>query len=332
LEPEALFGKLQANVQGLSKKEAAVRLKRYGRNIFNAHKESSTLSLLFSQFKSPLVFLLIFAALLSYVFYERVDSVIILTIIVASALLGFFQEKKATNAMQKLLALVKTKAMVLRDGKEFEIPIEKVVPGDILIFNAGDQISADGLILESKDFFVDESSLTGEPFAIEKREGKVAGLAPLNQRNNSVFLGSHVVSGTAKVFAVTTGKATEFGKLSTHLQMPAPQTAFQEGIKQFSNFLMLVTLVLTVAIFAINIVLDGPVIVSFVFALALAVGLTPQLLPAIISINLAHGANQMAKKKVIVKKLTSIESFGSMNILCVDKTGTLCNGCSGKPE
>jgi Mg2+-importing ATPase len=194
------------------------------------------------------------------------------------------------------------------------------------MLNAGDAIPADSMILESRDLFVDEATLTGETYPVEKEAGMLPAETPLHGRTNSLFMGTHVVSGTAKAVVIFTGKQAEFGKISERLKLRPPETEFEHGIRQFGYLLLEVTLALVIAVFAINIFFHRPVLESFLFSLALAVGLTPQLLPAIISINLAHGAKRMAEQKVIVKRLASIENFGSMNVLCSDKTGTLTEG------
>jgi Mg2+-importing ATPase len=240
--------------------------------------------------------------------------------------LGFWQERGASNAIEKLLSIVQIKAAVLRDGNSIEIPIEQIVPGDIVVLNAGDIIPGDGLVQESKDLFVDEATLTGETFPVEKEPSILSEDTSLAQRTNSLWMGTHVVSGSATQLIIRTGKETEFGKVSDRLKLRPQETEFEHGIRRFGYFLMEVTLILVVTIFAVNVYLARPVLDSFLFSLALAVGLTPQLLPAIISINLSHGAKRMAAKKVIVKRLASIENFGSMNIICSDKTGTLTEG------
>ena len=317
---------LQTVKEGLTGAEARQRLARYGSNLLKPPKRSDVLTLLLAQFKSPLILILFFATALSFFLHDPVDALIILTIVLVSGLLGFWQERSATNAVEKLLAIVQIKAAVLRDGASREIPVEEIVPGDIVILNAGDIVPGDGLVQESKDLFVDEAMLTGETFPVEKAVAVLPAETPLGQRTNVVWMGTHVVSGSAKALVIGTGKETEFGKVSERLKLRPQETDFERGIRQFGYFLMEVTLVLVVAIFAINVYLARPVLDSFLFSLALAVGLTPQLLPAIISINLAHGAKRMAQVKVIVKRLASIENFGSMNVICSDKTGTLTEG------
>jgi len=321
-----MLRKLQVTVIGITGKEARKRLISYGPNRLKPQKRSDTFTLLIAQFKSPIILILLAATGLSLFLHNIADASIILTIVVLSGLLGFWQEHGASNAVAKLLALVQIKATVLRDGKPQEIFIEDIVPGDMAILNAGDIVPGDCLILESKDLFVDEAMLTGETFPVEKAVSVLPPDTPLSLRTNTVWMGTHIVSGNAKVLITSTGKDTEFGKVSERLKIKAPETEFERGIRRFGYFLGEVTLVLVVIIFAINVYLQRPVLEAFLFSLALAVGLTPQLLPAIISINLAHGAKKMAEKKVIVKRLASIENFGSMNIICSDKTGTLTEG------
>ena len=317
---------LETAKEGLSSEEARQRLARYGSNLLKPQKRSDVFTLLLAQFKSPLILILLFATGLSFFLHDPVNALIILTIVLVSGLLGFWQEHSATNAVEKLLAIVQIKATVLRDGSPNEIPVEEIVPGDIVILNAGDIVPGDCLVDESKDLFVDEATLTGETYPVEKSVGVLAAETPLGQRTNALWMGTHVVSGSAKALVISTGKQTEFGKVSERLKLRPQETDFERGIRQFGYFLMEVTLVLVIAIFAINVYLARPVLDSFLFSLALAVGLTPQLLPAIISINLAHGAKRMAQARVIVKRLASIENFGSMNVICSDKTGTLTEG------
>jgi P-type Mg2+ transporter len=318
--------RLQTTANGLTEDEAAKRLKQYGSNLLKPEKRSDALALLLAQFKSPVTLILIFAGGLSYFLGDPVDALIILIIILLSSLLGFWQERGATNAVKKLLAIVQTKADVLRDGNEKQIPVEGIVPGDVVLLRAGDLIPGDCLILQSKDLFVNEATLTGETFPVEKTAGVLPPETMLSHRTNSLFMGTNIVSGSGHAVVAGTGSKTEFGKVSDRLKLRPPETEFEHGVQRFGYLLMQVTLVLVVATFAINVYFARPVLESLLFSLALAVGLTPQLLPAIISINLARGAQSMAREKVIVKRLASIENFGSMNVLCSDKTGTLTEG------
>jgi P-type Mg2+ transporter len=321
-----MLQKLETKKEGLTSDEAQKRLAIFGSNLLKPRKRSDWFTLLISQFKSPVILILFFATGLSFFLHDRVDALIILIIILVSGLLGFWQERGATNAVEKLLSIVQIKAAVIRDGIAREIPVEQIVPGDIVVLNAGDIIPGDGLVQESKDLFVDEAMLTGETFPVEKMMSVLPAETLLGQRTNALWMGTHVVSGTATELIVRTGKDTEFGKVSERLKLRPQETEFEHGIRRFGYFLMEVTLILVVGIFAINVYLARPILDSFLFSLALAVGLTPQLLPAIISINLSHGAKRMAQKKVIIKRLASIENFGSMNVICSDKTGTLTEG------
>jgi len=317
---------LETSQKGLSNDEAEQRLSIYGFNRLKPKKKTDFLTLLLAQFKSPIILILIFAAILSFFLHDQIDAIIILTIVLISGLLGFWQERGAANAVEKLLAMVQTKSVVLRDNVEQEISTEVVVPGDIVILSAGATVPGDCAILESKDLFVDEAALTGETFPVEKSAGVLPFDTPLAKRTSSLFMGTHIISGNAKALLISTGLNTEFGKVSEQLKLRPPETDFERGIRRFGYLLLEVTLMLVILIFAFNVYFHRPIVDAFLFSLALAVGLTPQLLPAIISINLSHGAKRMAAQKVIVKRLASIENFGSMNVLCSDKTGTLTQG------
>ena len=326
MPPTDLLTQLETRQEGLSSEEAKRRLIIYGANLLKPPKRSDALALLLSQFKSPIILTLVFAASLSFLLHDPVDAVIILMIVLISGFLGFWQERGAADAVEKLLAIVRIKTSALRDGIQQEIPLEDVVPGDIVLLNAGNAIPADCLILESRDLFVDEATMTGETYPVEKEAALLSPETPLSGRTNCLFMGTHVISGTARAVAVFTGKQAEFGKISERLKLKPQETEFEHGIRRFGFFLLEVTLSLVIVILAVNVYFHRPVLEAFLFSMALAVGLTPQLLPAIISINLAHGAKKMAQNKVIVKRLASIENFGSMDVLCSDKTGTLTEG------
>jgi len=320
-----LINMLKTDPNGLSSIEASFRLSKLGNNRLDA-KRKKNLSLFLSQFKSPIIIIFVFTALLSFFLGEREDALIIFTIILISSSLGFWQEKTASDVIHKLISTVKTKSKVLRDGKIKDIVSENIVSGDIIILESGDKVPADCKIFESKDIFVNEATLTGETYPIEKSDIAILNKdVPLRKRLNSLFMGSFVISGTAKALVIHTGANTEIGKISSRLYYKQ-DTEFQKGIKQLGYFLVEITLLLVISIFLINVYLGRPVLESFLFPLALAIGLTPQLLPTIISINLSHGARRMANEKVIVKRPESIENLGSMDILCTDKTGTITTG------
>ncbi len=326
LTPEQLFSNVNTSRAGLTQAEAEQRLKQYGANVIEAQQQATAFRLLISQFKSPLVLILIFAAIVSGIVREWVDSIIVLAIVLGSTILGFVQEYSANNALEKLRLQVLLKSNVLREGQFQMLPSEQIVPGDIVELSAGSLIPADGVVLEAKDFFVNQAVLTGETFPVEKKPATVPNNASLSQRINCVFRGTSVSSGTAQVVIVQTGKSTVFGQVAERLRLRPPETEFERGIRHFGNLLTQVMLIMVVLVFAINIFLAKPIIDTLLFSIALAVGLTPELLPAIISIMLAHGAQKMAKRGVIVRRLMSIENFGSMDVLCTDKTGTLTEG------
>ena len=321
-----MLHRLESSSHGLTISEAQRRLSQYGSNLLAPKKRSDTLTLLLSQFKSPIILILLFATGLSFFLHDHVNALIILVIVLGSGLLGFWQERGAADAVEQLLAIVQIKVSVLRDGKAKKIPLEDIVPGDVVLIGAGEVIPGDCLVLDSEALYVDEATLTGETYPVRKSLRADDPETPLSQRKGVLWMGTHVVSGTGKALVVNTGKQTEFGKVSERLKLRPQETEFERGVRQFGYFLMEVTLMLVITIFAVNAYLQHPILDSFLFSLALAVGLTPQLLPAIITINLAHGAKDMAREKVIVKRLASIENFGSMNVLCSDKTGTLTEG------
>jgi P-type Mg2+ transporter len=318
-----LLKELGTNVGGLSAAEAERRRARLPVDLGPQH---ASLRLLAAQFKSPIVILLIAAAVLSAFLRDTTDAIIILVIIFISAVLSWWQERGAANAVRQLLSMVQSHVTVVRDGKEIEIASATVVSGDVVRLKAGSTVPGDGRVLECKDLFVDEASLTGETYPVEKGVGGLPPETPLARRTNAVFAGTHVVSGTATVVIARVGAASEFGGIAGRLKLRPPETDFERGIRRFGYLIMEVTFVLLLLVFAVNVHFHRPVIESFLFSLALAVGLTPQMLPAIIAINLARGARRMARAKVIVRRLASIENFGSMDILCSDKTGTLTEG------
>lgn len=321
-----ILNNLDTRTKGLSSQEAKDRIDKLGENIFEDKKSASKFMIFISQFKNPITMILIFAAFLSIFLHDYSDGVIILTIIMISALLSYRNESKASDAVKKLLSTVSVTSAVLRDGKFQEINNSKLTVGDIISVKTGDMIPADCLLLESNSLEMDESSLTGETFPVEKIPGKVSSSMVLSKIKNSLWMGTHVVSGSGKAVIVNLAKDSEFGKITSALSSKDLDTDFEKGIKNFGNLILHVTTVLIGLIFIFNIVLDKPFLESFMFALALSVGLTPQMLPAIISVNLSKGAKRMSKQGVIVKKLNSIENFGSMTIMCSDKTGTITEG------
>jgi len=326
IDHEVLLQKLDSNYNGLSSDDVAQKLQYYGPNNIKSEDRFGNLKLLVNQFRSPIILILLSTALLAFVSGDSVDGLIITAILILSSIIGFWQEHASTNAVQKLVSIITITVEVRRDGVQQNVQLEEIVPGDIVILNAGDVVPGDSIILKSKDLFVNEAALTGETLPAEKQAGVVEPDTQLSKRQNMVFMGTSVNSGTAEVLVVHTGVRTELGKISERLGIKEPRTEFERGLDKFGAMLTQMTLLFVLLIFAANIYFQRSFMDSFLFALALAVGITPQLLPVITTITLAQGAKQMAEKKVIVKKLTSIENFGSMNILCSDKTGTITEG------
>ena len=323
---EDLFSTLQSSPQGLSSASAQERLNNFGLNELQSHKNAAPILLLLNQFKSPLVLILVFAAVISMITGEWIDATIILAIVFSSAFLGFIQEYGANNAVEKLRSRVTLKVNLLRDGEPRIVLAKEVTSGDIVLLSAGSIIPADGVVIQADDFFVNQAILTGETFPVEKKAGTLEANASLAERTNSVYMGTNVRSGSARVLIIQTGVHTVYGQIAEKLTLRSPETEFERGIRKFGGMLSQVMMVLVLVVFAINVFLKKPPVDSLLFAIALAVGMTPELLPAIISITLSKGAQSMAKKGVIVRKLAAIENFGSMDVLCTDKTGTLTLG------
>jgi Mg2+-importing ATPase len=326
LSTEEAFRQVDSRLEGLGAAEAATRLAVQRSGGKKPNNGGEWWRILLNQFRSPLVILLLVAMAISAAVGETMDVTIVLAVVLISTSLGFFQEYHASNALAALLSVIQAKATALRDGSEVDLPVDKIVRGDIVVLNAGDTIPGDGLLIESKDLFVDESALTGESYPAEKKVGAVAPDARQSERTNAAFEGTHVVSGTARLLILKTGPDTEYGGISERLRLRQPETDFERGLRRFGEMLIRVTLVFVITIFAINVLSHRAALESFMFALALAVGITPELLPAIVSITLARGAKRMANDHVIVRRLSSIENFGSMDVLCSDKTGTLTEG------
>ncbi len=324
--PAEVLECLGSAASGLGQEEAERRLHERGPNLLVARRRTDMPALIVGQLGSPIVLILLAATVLAFFLGDASDAGIVLAIVAASATLGVWQEHGASQAVQRLLAQVATRAQVVRDGRTCEVPIAEVVPGDVALLSAGRSVPGDGVLLEARDLFVSEAALTGESEPAEKAPGPSAAETPLARRTGAVFLGTHVISGAARMAIVRTGPRTELGRVAAHVATRAPETDFERGLRRFGYLLMEVTLLLVLGIFAANVAFHRPVLESLMFSLALAIGLTPQLLPAIVAVNLARGASRMAAEKTIVRRLASIENLGSMTVLCCDKTGTLTEG------
>jgi Mg2+-importing ATPase len=328
---------LKTSPTGLRSSEISSLQAEHGLNVLKPQKKATVVEAVVAQLKNPLIVLLMVSAVLSFFLGDEIDGTLILAITITSTLLGFWQERRASNAVEKLIKKVQTTVNAYRDGTLMQVPMGELVPGDVVALSAGKGVPGDCLLLDSKDLFVNEASLTGETYPIDKQPGIVPTDTPLSKRSNTLFMGTNIVSGEGVAVVVRTGKSTEFGKIYNRLKLRPPENDFERGVRRFGFFLVRFTLVLVVAILVVKIfvLLQGPnssatlktdFFDALLFALALAVGMTPDLLPAIVTITMSQGAKKMADVKAIVKKLDSIENFGSMNVLCADKTGTLTEG------
>jgi Mg2+-importing ATPase len=326
IDKATLFQRLGSKEQGLSSSEAEERLRQFGRNELEREKHLSRARVLWNQIKNPLFLLLVFAAAVSAATGAWTDALIVGVIVLLTIGIGYWRERGAQTAAMALRARVKTRANVLRDGQVSHIPLEEVVPGDVVLLSAGSIVPADSIVLDATDCHVSEAVLTGESFPVEKEPGITKANAPLSKRTNSVFLGTNVRSGTAKCLVVMTGPATEFGRIAHRLSLRPPETEFDRGIKHFGYLLTSAMLIMVLLVFVAHMFAGRPPVETLLFAIALAVGLSPELLPAILTINLARGAELMAKRGVLVRRLNAIENLGSMDVLCTDKTGTLTEG------
>ncbi|HVU94201.1 MAG TPA: magnesium-translocating P-type ATPase [Puia sp.] len=312
---------------GLSSEEAETRLRQYGFNEIAREKSLSWMRRLWNHLKNPLVILLGVLGIVSWVTSDISSALVIFTMVVLGIVLRYFQEMRADKAAEKLKAMVRTHATVVRDGKSSELPLQQLVPGDLVMLGAGDMIPADLRLLSAKDLFVNQAALTGESLPVEKSE-KAAELHSDNplELPHTCFLGTNVVSGTAKAVVVNTGDRTYFGALAYSIAGEREPTSFDRGINRFTWLMIRFIFVMVPAVFLINGFVRHQWLEAFLFALAVAVGLTPEMLPMIVSVNLSKGAIAMSRKKVIVKRLNAIQNFGAMDVLCTDKTGTITRG------
>ena len=321
---DQLLRRLATTATGLSTNEARSRLAKYGPNDAASIKRAPLWLQFIARFRSPLVIILLVASGLSAITGDVASFVIVMTIVTISMTLDFVQEVRAQNAVEALRRSVAVQVTVRRDGAAVSLPIDQLVPGDIVALIAGDLIPADSRLLESRDLFVNQALLTGEPYPAEKHASDaVSGAEDPVGASNAVFAGTSVISGTATILVCRTGRRTALGHLATSLAEKPPATAFAVGIRRFGMLIMYLTLLMVLFVLVVNIAFHRPLLESLMFALALAVGLTPELLPMIVTVTLARSALEMAKRKVIVKRLSAIHDLGAMNVLCTDKTGTL---------
>lgn len=322
-----LLNELVTHLDGLSQTEARVRLKKIGPNEIIKEQRNSVLPRLLDIIKNPLVILLSALGVLSYLTGDMRATAVIFVMVLLGVILRFTQEMRADNAAAKLKAMVSNSATIVRDGQDMEIPLKYLVPGDIIRLTAGDMVPADLRVLSAKDFFLNQAPLTGEALPVEKISSPASAhvLNPL-ELPNICFLGSSVESGSATAVALHTGEGTYFGSLAASITTPRHPTSFDKGINTFTWMMIRFIAVMVPAVFLVNGISKHDWLEAFLFAMAVAVGLTPEMLPMIVTVNLSKGALTMARKKVIVKRLNAIQNFGAMDILCTDKTGTLTKG------
>ncbi len=324
--PAEVARELGVGEGGLPADEAEARLARFGPNEIHAHRALSRLRVLWRQIRSPLVLLLVFAAIASALSGEWSDALIVGVILAASIGVGYRREYRAETAIAAMLERIRVTAEVVRDGATVTVPVREVVPGDLLVLSAGSIVAADAVLVEATDLHVDDAVLTGESFPVVKQPGLVGAAAGLRERTNCMYFGTNVRSGTGRALVVATGAATAFGAIARRLAARAPETEFERGLRRFGLLLLVAMLVMIVVVLVVNVLLGRPVLDTLLFAIALAVGLSPELLPAIVGVNLSHSAQALAEHGVLVRRLDAIENLGSMDVLCTDKTGTLTEG------
>ncbi len=319
------FQQLNSSEKGLSQVSAEKILLEQGLHPKSKSVFKKDFLIFISQFKSPLMLLLIGAVIISGFLGDTSDVLIILFIVLSTGLLSFFQERNAGKVVEKLQSMISLKATVLREALQQEIASTQIVKGDVIILNAGDMLPSDCLIIESDELYANEASLTGESYPVRKEAGVLEEQTELTKRTNCLWEGTNIVSGKAKALVIQTGEETIFGSISKSVSGTI-ETTFEKGIRDFGFFLMKITLTLAVFILVVNLLNHKGIIESALFALALAVGMAPELLPAITTIAMSAGAKRLLAKKVIVKKLNSIQNLGEVNLLCTDKTGTITEG------
>jgi len=318
---------LESRAEGLSQAESGSRLKKYGPNEIAREKHQSSLMRLLSNVKNPLVLLLTALGVLSFLTGDLRATAVIFVMVVLGVVLRFIQEMRADNAAERLKAMVSNTATLVRDGKDVEAPLKTLVPGDIIKLAAGDMVPGDVRVLSAKDLFLNQSALTGESLPVERNaDASTADVQNPLELPNICFMGSNVESGSATAVVIHTGDKTYFGSLAASIVGQRQLTSFDKGVNKFTWLMIGFIAVMVPAVFLINGLVKHDWLEAFLFAMAVAVGLTPEMLPMIVTVNLSKGALAMAGKKVIVKRLNAIQNFGAMDVLCTDKTGTLTQG------
>lgn len=327
LSKDALLKELETTRDGLSSDEAQRRLTQYGANEPTHPTQFAALTQFLISMANPLVIVLLVASLISAILGERLNAIIIVTMVFLSVTINFLQTHRSQQAVEQLRSSVALTCTARRDGAWTEIPRPGVVPGDIIRLTAGAMVPADARLIEARDIHVQQAALTGESLPVEKEAlDSASSSRSLAESPHIVLLGTSVVSGLATAVVIATGRSTAFGDIAVRLAARPPETAFDRGLRQFSLLIMRTVILLVLFVLTINLAFKRDPLESLLFAVALAVGLTPEFLPMITTVTLGQGARHMARQKVIVKHLAAIENFGSMDILCSDKTGTLTSG------
>src|SRR5512143_2045009 len=322
----ALQAQLGSSPDGLGEVEAEARSRTFGPNLLRPHAERAWVLQFLAHFRNPLVLVLLAASAIAGMLGDMKSFVVITGIVLMSVALDFFQEYRASRAVEKLRHTVALRASVIRGGRAREISVAELVPGDVVLLAAGDLIPADGRVLEARDLFVNQALLTGESYPVEKRAQDELPGADMTAATNALFLGTSVISGAGRMLVVRTGSATALGQIADTLAQRPQATAFERGTQAFGALILRLTVILVLTVLLINAAFHRPLFESFLFAVALAVGLTPELLPMVLSVTLSRGAMRLARRRVIVKRLSAVQELGGIDVLCTDKTGTLTEG------
>ena len=325
-----LLAALNTRPAGLDAAEAAARLARSGPNLLRPRAERAWLLAFFAHFRNPLVLVLLAASAIAGFLGDMRSFVVIVVIVLMSVTLDFVQEYRAGRAVDRLKRQVALRASVVRDGQAHAAAVADLVPGDVVLLAAGDLVPADGRVLEARDLFVNQALLTGESYPVEKLAADIepdrSPGGDIAAATNAVFMGTSIVSGSARVVLARTGSNTALGQIADTLARRPPRTAFERGTRDFGNLILRLTLLLVLFVLLVNALFHRPLLESFLFAVALAVGLTPELLPMVVSVTLSQGAMRLARSRVIVKRLSAVQDLGGIDVLCTDKTGTLTEG------
>ncbi|MFC2069437.1 cation-translocating P-type ATPase, partial [Chloroflexota bacterium] len=322
--PEEIITTLGSRREGLTTTEASEQLEKYGHNQLEGRKKTSPVKAFLSQFLSPLIYVLLAAVIISFVIGHYTDAWVILGVLILNAIIGFVQESKAEKAMEALMKLAASKASVRRDGRQMDVPAHDIIPGDIILLEAGDKVPADARLIEASNLKVNEATLTGESVAVDKFTKAILGKLSVSERKNMIFMGTSVTYGRAAAVVISTGMSTEMGQIATGLQgVKSEKTPLQESISKLSRYIIILFLAISAVLVIIGVVKGMDWLDIFLLAVAAAVSAIPEGLPAVVTVVLAMGMRFMANRNAVVRKLVAVETLGSATVICSDKTGTL---------